>query len=70
MNYEADNEQIDSRLLGIAQAMHSELCGCDDKTCDDVNEIYNWLRSGDNASLTEADAPALVKEWREYYGEE
>ena len=33
MNYEAESETTDNRLLGIARAMHGELCDCDDKNC-------------------------------------
>ena len=68
MNYEAESETTDNRLLGIARAMHGELCDCDDRNCNTVNDIYSWLASGDNETLTEADTPELVKEWREYYG--
>jgi hypothetical protein len=56
-------------LLTIAEQMHSELCGCDDKTCMLTDEIYDWLYNGDAAYLADVDVPDLIKEWKEYTGE-
>jgi hypothetical protein len=56
------------KLLKIAEQMHSELCGCDDKNCTLTDEIYDWLYNGDAASLTYGDLPDLIEEWKEYSG--
>jgi len=61
---------MDERLLAIAQAIHSEVCGCDDKSCTTTDEIYDWLYNGDNPdSYTLADVPDMIAEWKEYEGQ-
>lgn len=58
-------------LLKIAQTMHGELCDCDDKTCELTGEIYDWLYNADQPdALTLEDVPALIKEWKEYDGQQ
>jgi hypothetical protein len=60
---------MNANILRIAEQMHSELCGCDDKTCTLTDEIYDWLYNGDATFITNADVPGLLKEWKEYVGE-
>ena len=50
-------------MLRIAQAIHGEVCGCDDKRCATYQEIYDWLEGGD-LDGTETVA-SLIAEWQE-----
>ena len=62
-------DEMDEKMLNkLANMVHNEVCGCDDKTCETPQEIYDWLANGDAQHLTEADVPALVAEWKEYEG--
>ena len=64
MSHEAEPEEIDGCLLNLAHAIHSEVCGCDDKRCPVTGAIYDWLEAGDRGEgRTAAD---LAAEWREY----
>ncbi len=49
-------------LRDIADAMHIEICGCDDTRCTLEWEIYEWLYPGafDDRPYTIAE---LVAEW-------
>jgi hypothetical protein len=58
------------KLLKIAEQMHSDLCGCDDKNCTLTYEIYDWLYNGDTAAVANATVPDLLKEWKEYEGQQ
>ena len=61
---------MNEKILKIAKSVHSEVCGCDDKGCDTVNEIYYWLLNGDNVdNYTMANVPEFVAEWNEYNGQ-
>jgi len=59
---------MSTTMLEIAQKMHDEVCGCDDKTCTLTDEIYDWIYNGDAHNLTLDDVPDLVGEWKEYVG--
>lgn len=64
MNYEAEPQEFDARMLALANAVHDEVCGCDNKRCSVTGEIYEWLSEGDGGDgRALAD---LVAEWREY----
>ena len=58
-----DEYGFDTRLLALAEAIHTEVCGCDSKRCSLVSEIYDWLTDGDTDDMSVDD---LVAEWREY----
>ncbi len=59
-----DEYGFDTRLLALAEAIHGEVCGCDNKRCTLTGEIYDWLYSGDVDD--DATVDDLVAEWREY----
>lgn len=56
MNYEADDETINSETLALAEQLVSET------GMGDVDECYTWLTEGD----TSASVNVLRSDWIEY----
>lgn len=62
----------DTILRELAQEIHRITCGCNDTTCIETDDIYNWLCAGDSPwSYTLDMAGDMAREWLEYsYPEE
>ena len=51
--------------MEIAERIHTEWCGCDDKQCHWVSDITEWLAGG---TWEAGDYEVLLLEWARYYG--
>lgn len=74
-NYELENEVVDDRLLDLAERVAASIYG--DFIIENhpnkntiTDEIYLWLRDGDNESLTVDDVGSITAEFKQYYGME